>query len=298
MIKKVNIALVVVFAAMFVVKGLKTKSSPKSAAPEPSPAAEAAEGASSLAPNAYYSYWAGYTLENPISNRNGILLDIVRAVFPKVSFEWVRDDVSEIAEKLRTDERAVAVGFGVHEALAGFPSAPTPLMRCPLVLMTLRTNPWCYTDFSSLTNLRIVASDALLDYTVLKELNELTARGGARLHVLSNGVTKVDMGEMVLRGEADAMAVADLQGEEGVPKDGLASTEFIQNFRRSPEIACEGTLLYTSGLNAEFSRKVVEDFEKGLRRIAASGELRRICEYYGVPYAPPEERRSQEKAGR
>lgn len=287
MIKKVNIALVAVFVAMFVIKGLKSKSAPKAAAPEPSPAAETAEGVSSLAPNAYYAYWAGYTLENPISNRNGILLDIVRAVFPKVTFEWIRDDVSEIVEKLRTDERAVAVGFGAHEAMAGFPSAPTPLMRCPLVLMTLRTNPWRYTDFSSLTNLRIVVSDALMDYTVMQRLRELTAGGGARLHVLSNGVTKVDMGEMVLRGEADAMAVADLQNEEGVAKDGLASTRFIQNFRKSPEIACDGTLLYTSGLNAEFSKQVIEDFEKGLRRIDASGELRRICEYYGVPYVSP-----------
>lgn len=287
MIKKVNIALVAVFAAMFVVKGLKTKSSHKAAAPALSPAAEAAEDVSSLALNAYYTYWAGYTLENPISNRNGVLLDIVRAVFPKASFEWIRDDVSEIAGKLRTDERAVAVGFGAHEALAGFPSAPTPLMHCPLVMMTLRTNPWRYTDFSSLTNLRIVVSDALMDYAIMQKLRELTARGEARLSVLSNCVTKVDMGEMVLRGEADAMAVAGLQNEEGVPKDGLASTRFIQNFRKSPEIACDGTLLYTSGLNPEFSRKVIEDFEKGMRRIAASGELRRICEYYGIPYAPP-----------
>ena len=284
MIKKLNIALAVLFVAMFALKGLRSVTGPKARATA-APAAESASGdRSQLAPRVYYQYWAGYTLENPISNRNGVLLDILRAVFPNATFTCLHGEIAEVAEKLRTDDRAVVVGFGAHEALAEFPCAPTPLMHCPLVLMTLRTNPWYYEDFSSLTNLKIVASDAFLDYLVIRRLKELTDRGEANLIVMTNDETKVELGEMVLKGNADALAVADLQNVEGAPKDGLTSVKFIQSFRKSPVIASEGTLLYATGIDADFSGKVIEDFEKGFRRIAASGELRRICEYYGVPH--------------
>ena len=174
MIRKVNIALAALFVAMFALKGLKTVMQSGGAPAAREETAEPSGDVSELAPHVYYEYWAGYTLENPISNRNGVLLDMVRAVFPNATFNLVHGDVSNVVERLRADSRAVVVGFGDHEALAEFPVAPTPLMRCPLVLMTLRTNPWRYTDFSSLTNLRIVASDAFLDYTDIRSLKKLT----------------------------------------------------------------------------------------------------------------------------
>jgi len=40
--------------------------------------------------------------------------------------------------------KAVVVGFGEHPDLKGVRRAQTPLMKCPLVLMTQRTNPWRY----------------------------------------------------------------------------------------------------------------------------------------------------------
>ena len=95
------------------------------------------------------------------------------------------------------------------------------------------------------------------------------------------------LNRVVGKGEADAMVIADLHNSDGAPKDGLTSMRFIQNFRKSSVIASEGTLLYVSGLDADFAKKVIDDFERGIRRIDASGELRRICEYYGTPYAPP-----------
>lgn len=286
MIRKVNIALAVLFVAMFALKGLKTVMQSGEAPVAREESAETSGDVSDIAPHVYYEYWAGYTLENPISNRNGVLLDMVRAVFPNATFNLVHGDVSNVVERLRTDSRAVVVGFGDHEALAEFPVAPTPLMRCPLVLMTLRTNPWRYTDFSSLTNLRIVASDAFLDYTDIRRLKELTGRGGAHLSIMPDDVTKVAMAQMLLKGGADAMVIADLHNAEGASKDGLTSMRFIQSFRKSSVVASEGTLLYVSGLDADFTKRVIDDFESGIRRIDASGELRRICEYYGTPYEP------------
>ncbi len=286
MIRKINIALAVLFVAMFALKGLKTAMQSGGAPAAREETADPSGDVSELAPHVYYEYWVGYTLENPISNRNGVLLDMVRAVFPNATFNLVHGDVSNVVERLRTDSRAVVVGFGDHTALAEFPVAPTPLMNCPLVLMTLRTNPWHYTDFSSLTNLRIVANDAFLDYTDIRSLKKLTENGGANLRILPDGVTKVEMAEMVMKGEADAMVIADLHNSEGAPKDGLTSMRFIQSFRKSSVIASEGTLLYVSGLDADFAKKVIDDFERGIRRIDASGELRRICEYYGTQYEP------------
>lgn len=240
MIRKINIALAVLFVAMFALKGLKTAMQSGGAPAAREETAEPSGDVSELAPHVYYEYWAGYTLENPISNRNGVLLDMVRAVFPNATFDLVHGDVSNVVERLRTDSRAVVVGFGDHTALAEFPVAPTPLMNCPLVLMTLRTNPWHYTDFSSLTNLRIVANDAFLDYTDIRSLKKLTENGGANLRILPDGVTKVEMAEMVMKGEADAMVIADLRNSEGAPKDGLTSMRFIQSFRKSSVVASEG----------------------------------------------------------
>lgn len=296
MIKKVNILLAVLFAAMIALKGLKslTQSGGTPAAPQEAEK-ERSGDVSELAPHVYYAYWAGYTLENPISNRNGVLLDMVRAVFPNAVFNLVNGNVSNIVDKLREDSRAVVVGFGAHEAFAEFPVAPTPLMHCPLVLMTLRTNPWHYEDFSSLTNLKIVANDSFLDYTVMRRLKELTDGGEAKLRVVTNQLTKVELAEMVMKGEADAMVIADLQNVEGAPKDGLTSMRFIQSFRKSSVIASEGTLLYVSGLDADFAKKVIEDYESGIRRIDGTGELRRICEYYGTPYETP--RAPDQKSG-
>ena len=97
----------------------------------------------------------------------------------------------------------------------------------------------------------------------------------------------VDLAEMVLKGEADAMVVADFKNVEGASRDGLASMRLIQSFWKSSDIASDETLLYVSGVDADYEKKVIDDFESGIRRIDKSGELRRIYEYYGTPYEPP-----------
>ena len=210
MIKKINVALLIAFVAMLAVKGLKgLKDANASRSVAQDRVVERTEE-SQLAPRIYYGYWAGYTLENPISNRNGVLLDIVRAVFPKATFHHIHGDVKDFAKILREDPHAVVVGFGKHPALKDFQSAPTPLMTCPLVLMTLRTNPWHYDGVKSLDGLRILADEAFLDYKVIRDLHERKGQGSGWLRIVPSATTKVVMAEKVENGEADAFVMADL----------------------------------------------------------------------------------------
>jgi len=286
MIKKINIALLIAFVAMLAMKGLKglKEASAKRAVAQDRTAEQSEE--SQLAPRVYYGYWAGYTLENPISNRNGVLLDIVRAVFPKATFRHIHGDVKDFAKVLREDSHAVVVGFGSHPALEEFQSAPTPLMSCPLVVMTLRTNPWHFDEVKSLDGLRILADEAFLDYKVIRDLHGRKGQGSGWLRIMPSTATKVMMAEMVEKGEADAFVMADLANVQGVTIDGLASVRFLQRFRKSKVIANDGTLLYVSGKDAGFAKSVLEEYEAGVRRIDKNGMRSRIFEYYGIPYQP------------
>jgi hypothetical protein len=284
MIKKFNVILVFVIVALFAVKGLnalKDAKSKKTARGRQD--AVVKQEVSHLAPTVYYSYWAGYTLENPISNRNGVLLDIVRAIFPQSEFRHLHGEVDAFVKALREDPKAVVVGFGEHPALKEFTAAPTPLMTCPLVVMTLRTNPWRFKDFSSLTNLRIVADEAFLDFKAVRDLRERLGKDSPNLRLLPSSTSKVEMGAMVEKGEADAFVMADLKNAQGAAIDGLTSTRFLQNFRKSKMISSDGTVFYVSGKDPDFAKRLVGEFEAGFRRIKENGQLRRIREYYGIP---------------
>ncbi len=285
MIKKLNILLVVVLCAMFAMKGLKEIKKSRERQTQVKEEVAARQEVSSLAPCAYYGYWAGYTVENPISNRNGMLLDIVKAIFPNATFRRLYGDVTEFAQHLREDPNAVVVGFGEHPDLKNAKAAPTPLMYCPIVLLTLRTNPWRYKDVSSLEGVRILANEAFLDYKVLRDLLAKYGEDSPYLRIMPAFVSKEKQAEMVANGEADAFVSTGVDNSE-VIMDGIASTRILQQFRKSDPIGNDGTFLYVSTKDASFATNVVAEYEAGLRRIDASGQLRRILEYYGMPYAP------------
>ena len=285
MIKKLNILLVVVISAMFAVKGLKEIKKSRGQQAQGKDDAAARQEVSSLAPCAYYAYWAGYTVENPISNRNGILLDIVKAIFPNATFRRLYGDVTEFAQHLREDPNAVVVGFGEHPDLKNAKTAPTPIMYCPIVLLTLRMNPWRYKDVSSLEGVRIVANEAFLDYKVLRDLLAKHGKDSPYLRIVSASVSMEKQAEMVVNGEADAFVSTGMNNSE-VIMDGIASTRILQQFRKSDPIGNDGTYLYVSTKDALFATNVIAEYEAGLRRIDASGQHRRILEYYGMPYKP------------
>ena len=289
MIKKVNFLLIATFAAMLALKGVKVLKSNNEAKSQARKATSSErQNVSKLSPHICYGYWAGYSVENPISNRNGVLLDTMRAIFPNATFRNVHGNVNEFAKILREDPKAVVVGFGEHPELQGIQRAPTALMQCPLVLMTLRTNPWHYKGPSSLDSLRIIANEAFLDYKVIRDLRERHANDTNSLRLVSVSVSKVELAEMVEKGEGDAFVMAKSKDDNGLLRDGFASMHLVRNFRSSDEIGSDGTFLYVSGLDADLAKRTIDEFEAGLRRIDANGERRRIFEYYGMSCEPLE----------
>ena len=212
-------------------------------------------------------------------------MDTVKAIFPNATFRRVYDDVAKFAQILREDPKAVVVGFGEHPELKGALSAPTPLMSCQIVLITLRSNPWRYRDMSSLEGVRILANEAFLDYKVLKELRARYEKDSPFLRILPDSVSKVKQAEMVAKGEADAFVSTGMD-KAGAIMDGVASIRILQQFRKSDPIGNDGTLLFVSDKDASFATNVVAAYEAGIRRIDASGQRRRIIEYYDMAYEP------------
>ena len=287
MIKKVNILLVVAFSLLLGLKGLKEIKDARAKRPQGSRAvASVQQEASSLAPCICYEYWAGYSVEDPISNRNGVLLDVMRAIFPKATFRHVHGDVKAFAEVLENDPNAVVVGFGDHPLLKNAVAAPTPLMGCPLVLMTLRTNPWRYKGESSLDSLRILANEAFLDYKLIRNLRDRHGKDSPSLRIVPSSVNKVMLADMVEKGEADAFVMSGIKNDVGMMMDSVTSVRLLYHFRKSVPIANEGTRFIVSRKDPERAKRMVDEYEKGLLRIEKSGERRRIFEYYGAAYEP------------
>lgn len=287
MIKKLNIFLAIVFSLMFGLKGLKEiKASRAKESHSSAPVASGQAKSSGLDPYVCYSYWAGYSLEDPISNRNGVLLDTIKAIFPNATFHRLFGNVEEFAKILRENPKAVVVGFGAHPALKGLCVAPTPISSSPIVLMTLRTNPWQYKGQASLDSLRILTNEAFLDYKVLRDLIKQYGRDSQHLRIMPASVSKLELAEMVEKGEADAFVTTGMNDAAGALMDGIASVRILQRFRKSKVISVDGTFLYVSGIDAAFSKSVIEEYEKGIRRLDVSGQRRRIFEYYGMEYSP------------
>lgn len=291
MIKKINIALAIAFALLFALKGLKEIKTARERNPAAGAAAAAAQPAGSkLAPNVYYGHWSYFAAKDPISNRNGILLDTLRAIFPDARFTELHGGPEAFAEKLRTDPHAVVAGFGRHPAFDGCRVAATPMAYGTLILMTLRSNPWRYEGEESLDKLRIVSDPVYLDYGVLRKRLERLGEGSPLFRVASPGMSKMEQAAMVEAGEADAFVASGDIGNKGVAIDTM-SIRILQHFRKSAEIGRDDTLLYVSALDGDYARDVLDAYEEGMRRIERSGERRRIFEYYGmVPRPlPPED---------
>ena len=291
MIRKVNVLLVVLFAALIGVKALKSLSASRAASSAGSPGAEARQ-VPSLAPNVYYFNWSDFSVENTMANRNGVLLDTLRAIFPDARFVHLRGAVSVFAKALREDPRAVVVGFGHHRDLKGVGVvSDLPLALSRLAVMTLRSNPWRYSGPESLAGLRIVSNDDFLDYPLVKRVVKVQESGETAgmptINVVSDLKSREDIGRMVESGQADAFFVT-CDSSSFMPEQ-FSSTIF-QRFRMSGAIDSGEVLLRVSTLDASYSSALLEAYGKGMRRIDASGERARIFAYYGLePPALPAE---------
>ena len=286
MIKKVNIILAAALVVVLGLKGLKEiKVARERRASTPEASVQVGGAESLLAPNVYYPHWAYFSVADPLSNRNGVLLDTVHAIFPNARCIMLRGDPEMFAKKLREDPRAVVVGFGVHPAFKDCLAAETPMAYGKVILMTLRSNPWRYEGESSLDKVRIVMNSTFLDYKVLRERHERLGSDSPLLRVFPSSTSQTELAAMVEAGKADAFVVGGEKGGEGVVADTM-SVSILQHFRKSGEICRGNALLYVSKLDEGFSKDVLEAYEAGMRRIDASGERRRIFEYYGMVPVP------------
>ena len=287
MIKKINIIMVVALVALLGLKGLKEAKAARSrriasAANVPS---ETRQIPAIPPPHVYYDYWMYFSSEDPISNRNGILLDTIRAIFPGATFSLLRGGPVQSVQKLREDPHAVVVGYGHHPALEGCRAAQTPLGYGKFILMTLRSNPWRYTGPDSLDKLRIVMLSDCLDYKELRERHERLGPDSPLLRVFPETLSPMELAAMVEEGKADAFVTGGDHGNGGGVALEATSVRILQRFRKSPEIGRGDILLYVSSLDKGYSDRVIEAYEAGIRRIDASGERRRIFDYYGM--VPP-----------
>ena len=64
----------------------------------------------------------------------------------------------------------------------------------------------------------------------------------------------------------------------------------LQRFRKSAVVGKGDTLLYVTSADKDYAKRVLDAFEAGIRRIDASGERRRIFDYYGMVPPPIEKK--------
>ena len=286
MIKKFNVALAVAFAVLILFKVVKTLMPERGGNAAVAAKVETAKEDETQAINVYYDNWSYYAQEDRISNRNGICLDTLRAIFPKAKFCRVNcEDVSSFGAKLREDPSGVLCTFGNHPDLKDFPAAPTPIGQSKIVLYTLRSNPWRYTGPESLEKVKIAAARDFLDFKALRDLYERFGEDSARLKVLPVSASAADFEKVVESGAADAFVATGVKLNNALSADAAqqrSSTSRLKRFRFSGEIASDDILLRVSSTDPDLSKKIIDAYEAGMKRISASGERRRIFEYYGV----------------
>ena len=289
MIRKINIAMAVAFVVLLAVKGLRNLSASAAAArAAAASSAAAADDGTSLAPHVYYFNWANFSVVNTVANRNGVLLDTIRAIFPKAEFRHLRGDVPAFAKALRDDPLAVVVGYGHHRDLEGAGVvSELPLAYARLAVMTSRSNPWRYTGPKSLAGLRIVLNDDFLDFPlvkrIFKEQEAGRTEGLPKLTVVPEQRSREALAAIVEAGDADGFLVA-FDRASFLPEQ--MSATIVQRFRRSEGIDRGDVLLHVSSKDPALRDEILKTYERGMRRIEASGERRRIFAYYGFVPEP------------
>lgn len=278
MIRKVCIALVVVLAAMVGLKVALAIKAKKSARPA-AKVVRAADAKADLAPTVYYTRWIPYAVENETSHRNGYLLDLVRAIFPKAKFVRVFRDDHGFADVLSADPNGISVMYGDHPKLSRFPKAPTPVFELDMVVYTLRTNTWRFVGGpEALAKFRLGFTE---DYLDVKMLREHAQKHPDRVRIYKAGDPNYDnIAAEVLAGNIDGFAVS--KGDVADARQiGMAAERMIE-FRQSKPIAKGAALFMTSDKDPALSKRLIDSYEKGRKIIEESGELRRLREYYGI----------------
>lgn len=291
MIKKINIALAIAFAVLIAVKAAKSLM-PERVKAASVAADSAAKDSAPAAPavNVYYSNWTYFAQEDQISNRNGVCLDTIKAIFPDATFKCLHTaNMSQFVSVLTNDSAAVLCTFGEHPDLKEFSAAPTPIAYSTIVLYTLRTNPWNYKGPESLEKVKIATTRDFLDFKLLRDLYERYGEDSPRLKVFPASVSAAELEKAVEAGEADAFVATGVKLNNALSADAAqqrSSTSRLKRFRFSGEVARSDVLFVVSSLDPDLSKRIIDAYETGMRRIDKSGQRRRIFEYYGMHAVP------------
>ncbi len=281
MIRKVCIALVVLLAVMAGLKFALVMSEERTefGGDTKTASARAADAKTDFAPNVYYTRWVPYAVENDVSHRNGYLLDLARAIFPKARFVRVFGEAKDVVAAFEKDPNGVSVMYGDHPRFAQFQKAPTPVYEIDMVVYTMRTNSWRYVGGpESLAKLRLGFVE---DYLDVKVLREHAQRHPDRVRVYQADQPGFDnLAGEVLAGRIDGFAVSKANVND-TRQIGMAAERMIE-FRMSKPIAKGAALFMPSNKDPERAKRLIDAYEKGYKAIEASGELRRLREYYGV----------------
>lgn len=283
MIKKLNIVLLAAVLALVLAKfavGLKTAASASSAVAAPARQAVAADADEALAPTVFFETWVPYAVENPTTERNGYLLDVIRAVFPRARFVRTSLSVERTRELLSADADAVCAIYGDHPALADLPRAPTPLMEVEMVVYTRRSLAWTYRGEKSLAALRLGVVEDYLDSPGVRGYVE-------RMAGTTNAVQVFKDGSAFARNDFLAIDRGAVDGVVRTPVGSAAANlgltaELLVKYSVSPAIDRASVFLTVSDADPARAKRIVEAFERGMKRVEASGELRRIRAYYGL----------------
>ena len=278
MIRKINFVLFMAFLALLGAKAIRNVLAKRMVQP-PATAETASSDISTLTPHFYYVNWPGFSVMNPVSNRNGVLLDILRNIFPKATFTRFEGNVAEFAEKLGADPCAAMPVCGAYPKLDQCPRSRTPLCEVELVVLTSRANSWHYEDESSLDALRIGMLSYMSELPLVRRLREKWKDHPERLTVFPSSSSVLEIGARFEDGTINAFFWL---GGEGFYAADVSSAFVLQRVRMSKPIAKAPVLLHASGKSPEMSAALLRDYEAGMMRLERTGALRRIREYYSA----------------
>lgn len=277
MIKKINILLVTSVAVLFGLNLLLNALEGKRGGSRSESVSEES-GVSRLAPTVYYSQWHPYFSVDPISNHNGYILDLVRAIFPDAKFVRKECPPDGFATLLDEDPMSACVNFGHHPALSRHAAAPTPIGYYQPVVYFPRISKWRYKGPASLDEICIGVDPWFFDSKVIRDFYEKWKDDPKHVRLLETDDT--------MEGALDLIEAGEIQAFVDVKADmyemqSRSSRQIVWDFRFSVPIDRVYILFRPSGADAATSAALIEAWESGMKRIAASGEKRRIQQYYG-----------------
>lgn len=275
MIKKLNFVLMIVFAVMIGIK-LASESGGRPKPRTVAAAQQRQDEVSTLEPNVYLVHCPGYAEENRLSNRNGYFADQVKAIFPRAQFVWFSSIDELLAANALKDPRAVTIFEpNPNACFAGCAVSKSPLGWSRLCLMSARKNSWVYDGTTNaLKNVRVGCAKALN----AKQFTDFLKDKGLAPENLKIYPNITDFMEELKEERIDAYLSFYIDRHQFSM---IWEAWTLAYCRSSPPIGKFYVHLLSSNADPAFTEALFRDYEAGLKRIEASGERRRIAEYYG-----------------